>query len=604
VAVVALILVSASGNAGAVVGGAVPLPTPTWNAEIVINGGAHVCSGALIAQSWVLTAAQCVRKNKVGAFYPRSSFRISVGKSAQTVHGFSSGVDRAPASQAVSYGAKLGWIHDIALLHLTTPAPTGLAPLPLRFSSAAVSSGAKVSFFGWGFHASKAATALYSTAQGDWSFTDTCHAADQACYHRTSGATSYPANGDSGAPVVAFVRGGWVDVGLFSGPNGNVATSTGASVLRYLGWIRSRAGLPSVPTNTIVQDQASGARWLVGADGFRHSIPTVGDYQCFTARGINVITMSPFAAGSIPLDSTTPGMCNSRFGHVYWVNLGDGNPGTVRSVPRGTGGSVMSLASGRSQPMSLAVDRTHVYWADYGYGNASGSVDEVPLDGGPVTTLASGQAGPYSVAVDSANVYWANFDGGTVNKVPLGGGPVTTLASGQDSPDSVAVDGTNVYWVTLNGGTVNEVPIGGGSVTTLAGGQSLPSAIAVDATHVFWVNFGDGTVNEVPLGGGSVTTLATGQGQANSVAVDGTHVYWGSEDAGTVNEVSLGGGSVTTLASGQDAPHGVAVDDTGVYWVDRAFGQWGTVSEVPLGGGPVTTLATSQGEPWAVAVGP
>jgi len=624
VVAVALISISATGNARAVVGGAIPAPTPPWNAEILINGGAHLCSGALIAQRWVLTAAHCVHKNSTGALYPASAFKITVGKAAQADKGFSSGVDKAPVSQSISYGTHTLWTHDIALLHLTTPAPARLAPLPLRFSSAAVPSSAAVNFVGWGSNGHESGYTLYSTQQSDWSFSDGCYSSDQVCYHRSSTATSYPSSGDSGAPVVSYVRGGWVDIGAFTGPGGGkTATNYGASVLSYLGWIRSKAGLPTVPANTIVRDQSSAASWLVKSDGFRHSIPTGGDYQCFTAQGVKVIKMSLSAAESIPQDYTSPATCSCSPGgapsNVYWSNdayapYGDGPGGTVNKLPPG-GGSIATLASDRSDPLSVAVDKNHVYWVDQAPSTSGGTVNEVPIGGGSVTTLASGQNEPASVAVNSTHVYWVNYGDGTVNEVPIGGGGVTTLATGQNGPVSVAVDGTHVYWVNYGDGTVRDVPLGGGTVTTLASGQVGPASVAVNSTHVYWAGYsidsGGGTVNEVPIGGGSVTTLATGW-EPRSVAVDGTHVYWVdvhyfNYGGGTVNEVPLGGGPVTTLASGQSGPLSVAVDGTHVYWVNYQEvdgSASGTVKEIPLGGGPVTTLASCQRGPVSVAVGP
>jgi DNA-binding beta-propeller fold protein YncE len=91
----------------------------------------------------------------------------------------------------------------------------------------------------------------------------------------------------------------------------------------------------------------------------------------------------------------------------------------------------------------VAVDSTHVYWVTSGAGifrnDPAAKVNKVPLGGGSVTTLASGQSGPVSVAVDGTHVYWTNSGDGTVNEVPIGGGKVTRLAADQGYPNSLAV---------------------------------------------------------------------------------------------------------------------------------------------------------------------
>ena len=91
------------------------------------------------------------------------------------------------------------------------------------------------------------------------------------------------------------------------------------------------------------------------------------------------------------------------------------------------GGTPVTLASAQDGPYAVAVDTTSVYWVDYGNEN-DGTVRSVPLAGGTPTTLASNQSHPVGIAVDAANVYWIN-DGpaGAVMKVATGGGAPSHL---------------------------------------------------------------------------------------------------------------------------------------------------------------------------------
>src|SRR5206468_3317062 len=52
---------------------------------------------------------------------------------------------------------------------------------------------------------------------------------------------------------------------------------------------------------TIVRDAAGGSEWLVGTDGFRRSIPTPADSNCFqTVYGDPVVVASLFDIQTLP----------------------------------------------------------------------------------------------------------------------------------------------------------------------------------------------------------------------------------------------------------------------------------------------------------------
>jgi hypothetical protein len=298
------------GTARAVVGGETPSPTPPWNARITIDGN-RTCSGALIAERWVLTAAHCVRRNNTGATRPASQFSVALGQTSRGRGGFVIRVDRAPLSQPIQIlGNGLGTINDIALLHLAAPAPSWLSPLPLRFASGAVPTGSQVQFVGWGYNGSAIGQTLRTTHPGDWTFRDTCATNGQVCYDRAPGGTSYPHAGDSGSPVVAMARGGLVQVGIHSGPGGTATPKHGASVLGYLEWIRTRTSLPEFRPNTIVRDRTTGASWWIAPDGFRRWIPNGATYNCLVRSGTPVRQVTRYEALSAPEDYTARATCS------------------------------------------------------------------------------------------------------------------------------------------------------------------------------------------------------------------------------------------------------------------------------------------------------
>jgi hypothetical protein len=288
--------------------------------------------------------------------------------------------------------------------------------------------------------------------------------------------------------------------------------------------------------------------------------------------GVTINTITTLAStGSSPtgiaLDATS----------VYWTE--DWSGGAVKKVDKTNGGTVTTLASGRSNgPASIAIDSTSVYWTEY----ASGTVNKVAITGGSVTPLASGGAAnnPCGIAIDSTSVYWTAS--GAINKVAITGGSVTPLASGLNNPTCIAVDSTSVYW-TDGSGAVNKIGINGvPGVMALATGLSGPYGIAVDSTSVYWTE--SGAVKKVDkTNGGTVTTLATRR-NTSDIAVDSTSVYWteydwiGFNSHGTINKVGINGGTVTTIAGGQTGPYGIAIDPTSVYWTEN-YGN--TIKKVP-----------------------
>jgi hypothetical protein len=130
----------------------------------------------------------------------------------------------------------------------------------------------------------------------------------------------------------------------------------------------------------------------------------------------------------------------------------DGGPtdGEVLKVPF-VGGTVTTLASGRSRMAGITVAGGTVYWAD------SAGILSVPAGGGTVSTVASDTINAYSVVVDSTSVYWT--DSTRIQKASLDGGTPVTLVpqTNTSNINGLAVDPAGVYWVNPYLGTVSKV---------------------------------------------------------------------------------------------------------------------------------------------------
>jgi hypothetical protein len=196
----------------------------------------------------VLSAGHCVRQNVTGPVLPAGAFTVSIGKSTARESGFSTRISSivAMAGQVTAHGDITG---DIALLHLASPAPSYLSPLPLRQTLGMVPDGSFVRDVGWGVTSAgdrtgaTAGVSLNWTAPNTWFMIDTgCFSADEVCFNAPDSTDSYPAGGDSGSPWVKKVHGSWVHAGVFTGYSPIAGTDElfyGASALKYLSWVRS-----------------------------------------------------------------------------------------------------------------------------------------------------------------------------------------------------------------------------------------------------------------------------------------------------------------------------------------------------------------------------
>jgi secreted trypsin-like serine protease len=307
--------------AQAVVGGDLFGDTRPWAALIKFSDGGKnvVCSGALVAEQWVLTASHCARIKETGPILKARAFTIYLDKSsALQPNGFVNSVDRPPVALPLKWNSKTHMYEDdLALLHLATPAPSSLSPLPQApIGFLAGGSNLSINFTGWGRTESGGpGRSLNTTNIDDWDLSASCSGHRTLCYEPSSSATSYLLDGDSGAPVTTLAKGGYVQLGVYTAYRGPLRSisqpvpSYGTSSNANLSWIRRITKLPNPAANTIVHNQDTGVDSVVDNLSFRHTISNNAVLECFRAKHFRTVAMKRYEVLSIPEDSTSAATC-------------------------------------------------------------------------------------------------------------------------------------------------------------------------------------------------------------------------------------------------------------------------------------------------------
>lgn len=238
VLILAVLVPGTAAAAPAIVGGVVADQPYPFTVSLHTSSGKLFCAGALIAPTWVVTAAHCAFGKTTSAI----SLRLGTNDSGQ------GGEVAQPAeiivNPAFNTQSPAG---DIALLRLTAPATT--APIGL---AAAASPGTATRIVGWGQTCPKVNCGEIPTTlqQLDTQIvegtkcTSVFDGTAELCTDNPGGKAG-ACFGDSGGPEIVRDGSRWLLVGVTSRPGNNdpqcaTAPSIYTSVVAYAPWIAEK----------------------------------------------------------------------------------------------------------------------------------------------------------------------------------------------------------------------------------------------------------------------------------------------------------------------------------------------------------------------------
>jgi hypothetical protein len=281
----------------------------------------------------------------------------------------------------------------------------------------------------------------------------------------------------------------------------------------------------------------------------------------------------PVVLAQSPNVAQPAGIANDG-GYVFWTNYT--NPGSVMRVT-GSGGGLLTLASGQVFPQYIVVHSGIVYFVNENAG-AGGILKNMTNTGGGLSTLASTPAGfPNGLAFDQASgnrLFWGNDSGGTTQRFRFDLPSTNTLIHTGSPMSGLAADNLGDYWTEPANNRVIGQP-NGQAASVFASGLNGPSGIVADAGNIYYAERGtgaNGSIWKEPSAGGTQTKLASNLTSPVYIDTDGVNVYWTDQNDGAIYRVPVGGGAVITIAKGAGIGQ-LTVDATYVYYTNTTNAQ-------------------------------
>ncbi len=228
----------------------------------------------------------------------------------------------------------------------------------------------------------------------------------------------------------------------------------------------------------------------------------------------------------------------------------------VSFTPPAVGSEPINKAEGGS----ISVAGAYFYWTTETIGIGRGRIDGTEMN--PEFLKPDGNLS--QVLATTQYIYWTAW-GDSIGRANIDGtNPNPNFITGLGDSEDMATDGTYLYWTSPSRKNIGRSKLDGTEVNpAFIALTARPYGITVTSTHIFWGEYYNSQIGRANIDGtGQQSAFLTTEGSPDGLVADGSYLYWTSGATGAIGRANLDGSNVNNTFISEtvaDAWWGIAV---------------------------------------------